>query len=115
MSEKLSSAGASVLPLLELKGVKRRYRQGDSDLQVLVDASLTVFPGEMKALVGPSGYGKSTLLNIAGLSERPDGGEVLIEICPPGEPAQASSHKNHIGFVFNFIVYYQNFQRLKIC
>ena len=105
MSEKLSSAGASVLPLLELKGVKRRYRQGDSDLQVLVDASLTVYPGEMKALVGPSGSGKSTLLNIAGLLERPDGGEVLIGNMPAGRLSRRKRgqiRQNHIGFVFQF-------------
>ena len=66
-------------PLLELRNVQRSYLQGTVKLDVLNNASLSVRAGEMKALVGPSGSGKSTLLNIAGLLERPDAGEVLID------------------------------------
>ena len=56
MSEYMSSQPASQ-PLLELKDVWRSYDQGGSKLDVLTGASLTVLPGEMKALVGPSGSG----------------------------------------------------------
>ncbi len=93
------------VPLLELQNVQRRFHQGDAVLEVLTGASLSVWPGEMKALVGPSGSGKSTLLNIAGLLEKPDGGNVLIN----GVKAEGLSRRKrgqlrrtHIGFVFQF-------------
>ena len=63
---------------LRLDRVVRTFVQGPSRLEVLRGASLTLQPGEMAALVGPSGAGKSTLLHVAGLLERPDGGEVYI-------------------------------------
>ena len=64
--------------LLELRGVKRDYHQGETVISVLSDAHLQIRGGELTALVGPSGSGKSTLLNIAGLLERPTDGEVII-------------------------------------
>ena len=58
--------------------VERRYKQGEATLDILRGASLTLWPGQSVALVAPSGSGKSTLLHLAGLLERPDGGEVMI-------------------------------------
>ena len=63
---------------LHLDGVTRRFRQGNSLLEILRGANLSVWPGESVALIAPSGAGKSTLLQIAGLLEFPDGGEVFI-------------------------------------
>ena len=71
--------------LLELRGVKRDYHQGETVISVLSDAHLQIRGGELTALVGPSGSGKSTLLNIAGLLERPTDGEVIIA----GHPTSA--------------------------
>ena len=68
--------GAAVL---ELRGVRKVFRQGGVALAVLNGVDLALLPGEIVALVGPSGAGKSTLLHVAGLLERPDGGAVLIE------------------------------------
>ena len=92
-------------PLLALRDVRRSYLQGTVKLDVLTDASLSVRAGEMKALVGPSGSGKSTLLNIAGLLERPDAGEVLIDGVDAGKLGRAKRgdlRRSHIGFVFQF-------------
>ena len=92
-------------PLLELRDVQRSYLQGTVKLDVLNNASLSVRAGEMKALVGPSGSGKSTLLNIAGLLERPDAGEVLIDGVDAGKLGRAKRgnlRRSHIGFVFQF-------------
>ena len=90
---------------LELREIKRVFRQGRSELEVLHDASFTVNAGEMVALVGPSGAGKSTLLHIAGLLEQPDGGEVFVE----GEPclglsdkARTALRRQSIGFVYQY-------------
>ena len=69
----------STKKLLELRHVYRQYEQGETVIEVLRDASLSVAAGELTALVGPSGSGKSTLLNIAGMLERPTAGDVLID------------------------------------
>ena len=55
---------------LELRNVTRTYRSGETDLHVLRGINLTLQPGEITALVAPSGTGKSTLLHLAGLLER---------------------------------------------
>ena len=64
--------------LLELRGLVRRFRSGATDLLVLDEADLTIRPGEIVGLVGPSGSGKSSLLHAAGLLEEPSAGEVVL-------------------------------------
>ena len=66
------------IPALQLAAVERRYRQGDNTLDILRGADLSLWPGQTVALIAPSGVGKSTLLHVAGLLERPDGGDVLV-------------------------------------
>jgi lipoprotein-releasing system ATP-binding protein len=90
---------------LEMQKVSRQYRQGDSVINVLREASLAIRGGEMTALVGPSGSGKSTLLNIAGLLERPSAGDVIIDGTPTGALGSRSRGRlrgSHVGFVFQF-------------
>ena len=69
-------------PVLYLQAIERNYRQGQNLLNILRGAELAVWSGQLVALVAPSGAGKSTLLHIAGLLERPDGGEVYINTQP---------------------------------
>jgi lipoprotein-releasing system ATP-binding protein len=92
-------------PALELRGVRRIYKQAGTELRVLDGVDLMLRPGEVVALVGPSGAGKSTLLHVAGLLERPDGGAVLIgsEDCG-GLPDERRSllRRSYIGFVYQF-------------
>ncbi len=90
---------------LELRGVRRVFKQGREKLEVLQGASFKVSGGEIVALVGPSGAGKSTLLQIAGLLERPDDGEVLIdgEACLNLSDAQRTAlRRRAIGFVYQY-------------
>ena len=92
-------------PALELRQVTRTYRQGGTALEVLRGAALTLKQGEVVALVGPSGAGKSTLLHLAGLLERPDGGEVLIDGTPCGGLGDAERtvlRRARLGFVYQF-------------
>ncbi|MBV9585531.1 MAG: ATP-binding cassette domain-containing protein, partial [Alphaproteobacteria bacterium] len=73
----MSDGGAQ--PALELRGVRKVFRQAGVELAVLNGINLALASGEIVALVGPSGAGKSTMLHVAGLLERPDGGAVLID------------------------------------
>ena len=88
---------------LMLDHVERRYKQGQSTLDILRGASLTLWPGQSVALVAPSGAGKSTLLHLAGLLERPDSGEIFIGDGPTASMNDASRtalRRSKIGFVY---------------
>ncbi|MFI5024618.1 MAG: ABC transporter ATP-binding protein [Alphaproteobacteria bacterium] len=103
MSE--AGAPAAAAPALALRNVVRTYRQGSEVLEVLRGLSLAVEAGEIVALVGPSGAGKSTLLHVAGLLERPDGGEVIVNGIPCGtlgDDERTRLRRVHLGFVYQF-------------
>ena len=88
---------------LQLDGVARRYRSGDAELHVLRGADLTLHRGEIVALVAPSGTGKSTLLHLAGLLERPDSGRIIVEGRDAGGLSDAERtriRRDRIGFVY---------------
>ena len=92
-------------PVLELRGVRRIFRQAGTELRVLNGVDLVLRAGEIVALVGPSGAGKSTMLHIAGLLERPDGGAVLIggEDCGSlSDDRRTMLRRAEIGFVYQF-------------
>jgi lipoprotein-releasing system ATP-binding protein len=92
-------------PALELRSVCRSYNQGSERLDVFVNAQLAVDAGEIVALVGPSGSGKSSLLHIAGLLETPTSGEVLIagQNCSTlDDLARTRVRRVGIGFVYQF-------------
>ena len=88
---------------LELRGVFRSYRSGEADLHVLQGADLTLRAGEIVALVAPSGTGKSTLLHLAGLLERPDTGVVMVDGRDAGQlpdTDRTAIRRDRIGFVY---------------
>ena len=92
-------------PALELRGVRKRFRQGGGELVVLNGVDLALGAGEIVALVGPSGAGKSTMLHVAGLLERPDGGAVLIEGRDCGglsDEHRTLLRRRALGFVYQF-------------
>ena len=64
--------------LLRLENVSRRYKEGEGQLEVFRDLNMTLQAGEVVALVGQSGAGKSSLLHMAGLLEAPSAGEIYI-------------------------------------
>lgn len=95
----------AVEAILELQGVGRQYKQGPRTLNILDGADLSLKPGEMVALVAPSGAGKSTLLHVAGLLERPNAGDVIIDGQSCGklsDDARTAKRRNDIGFVYQF-------------
>ncbi len=93
-------------PVLRLSGIRRHFAEGkERQLEVLTGADLELFPGETVALVAPSGAGKSTLLHLAGLLERPDGGE--LHVCGRSADSLTDNERteirrNEIGFVYQF-------------
>jgi lipoprotein-releasing system ATP-binding protein len=92
-------------PVLRLERLERAYTQGNRRIEVLKGASASFFPGETVALLGPSGAGKSTLLHVAGLLERPDGGQVLINGVDCGRLSdndQTRMRRMEVGFVYQF-------------
>ena len=92
-------------PALELRAVARSYTEGKGRLDVFKDLDLTVRAGEIVALVGQSGSGKSSLLHIAGLLEAPTAGDVLIagQNCSAlDDQARTRIRRIGIGFVYQF-------------
>lgn len=90
---------------LVLSDIQRTFHQVGNDLQVLRGAAVSIASGETVALVGPSGAGKSTLLHIAGLLERPDGGEVIVdgEACSDlSDDRRTALRRTAIGFIYQF-------------
>jgi lipoprotein-releasing system ATP-binding protein len=93
------------LPVLQLENIARRYKQGVTSLNVLTSANFSLFPAQSVALVAQSGMGKSTLLHIAGLLERPDSGEVYVAEEPTSrmaDDARTALRRETIGFVYQF-------------
>ena len=90
---------------LRLAGVARTFRSGAEELRVLRGVDLTLAAGEIVALVAPSGTGKSTLLHIAGLLEKPDAGTVSVlgrEAGGVSDSELTGLRRDSIGFVYQF-------------
>ena len=103
-------------PVLQLDNVYRRYHQAERVIEVLSGASLSLYPGQLTALVGPSGAGKTTLLNMAGMLERPDEGAVYIQqVATSDLPERQRTRLRglHIGFVFQFHRLFPEFSALE--
>jgi lipoprotein-releasing system ATP-binding protein len=92
-------------PALVLEAVERHYQQGDTVLEILRGAELSVWPGQSVALMAPSGTGKSTLLHIAGLLEHADAGDVYVNgVATAGlrDAERTRIRRTQIGFVYQF-------------
>ena len=101
----MNETGEGGAPALRLAAVERRFRTEAGELPVLRGADLALAAGEIVALVAPSGTGKSTLLHLAGLLERPDAGEVLVAGRAAGtlsDDARTAIRRTAIGFVYQF-------------
>ena len=91
--------------VLELRDIVRQYKSEAGVLSVLEGANLTLNPGELVGLIGPSGSGKSTLLHTAGLLEKPEGGEVILEgenCLSLNDAGRTRLRREKLGFVYQF-------------
>ena len=87
---------------IELKKVKKSFKDGDETIEALKETNFSVDKGEFVAIIGPSGSGKSTLLTIAGGLQSPSSGEIWINgraLNEKKEKARAKVRFEEIGFI----------------
>ena len=92
-------------PLVTVRGLSKIYQVGGASLQVLRDLDLDVQPGEMVAVVGASGVGKSTMLHLIGGLDRPEAGSIDIgeaRLTDLTDAARVEFRNRRVGFVFQF-------------
>jgi len=92
-------------PVLSCRGVVRRFREGESTLEVLSGVDLDIAPAERVAIIGASGSGKTTLLQILGGLDRPTEGDVTVggrSIARASEREKGQLRNRYIGFVYQF-------------
>jgi putative ABC transport system ATP-binding protein len=95
----------NAVPMIEVKQVHKDYRMGDVVVPVLRDISFTIHPGEFVAIVGPSGNGKTTLLNMISGIDQPTLGQVVINrqlLNRMSEDELAAWRGTNLGIVFQF-------------
>ena len=88
---------------IQLQSVHHIYGKGDGARKVLEDVNLTLKEGEFVSVMGPSGTGKSTLLNLLGCLDYPTYGQIMLEerdVTKCSESFREKIRLNHIGFLF---------------
>ncbi|MDA8086135.1 MAG: ABC transporter ATP-binding protein, partial [Nitrospiraceae bacterium] len=91
--------------MIETRGLQKTFKHPAGELEVLKGIDLRIENGEMVAVVGASGVGKSTLLHILGTLDRPTGGAVLydgLDVFKLPEKALTDFRNRKVGFVFQF-------------
>jgi putative ABC transport system ATP-binding protein len=91
------------MELIEMRGIRKDYEMGKTQVHALRGVDLEVKAGEFIAIVGPSGSGKSTLMNLIGCLDRPSEGEYYLDgnkVDEMGDDDLARIRNKKIGFVF---------------
>ncbi len=91
------------MPLVELKNVKKSFRLGGEQVEILHGIDLVVEKGEFVAMMGPSGSGKSTTMNILGCLDKPTSGQYFLDgrdVSKLKSDQLAAIRNSTIGFVF---------------
>lgn len=91
--------------LLSAHEIRKVYDSSGGKVEVLKGVSLEIHPGEIVSIIGPSGVGKSTLLNIIGTLDRPTSGELIIkekDVFSMSDSELSKFRNVSIGFIFQF-------------
>ncbi len=101
---------------MELKNIRRTYGKKETALDILTDVNLSLYAGEIVALVGPSGSGKSTLLHIAGLLDTPTSGTIIVngkDVSKASDKERTRLRRTAIGFVYQSHLLLPDFNALE--
>ncbi len=93
----------TVTPLIVLRGITRIYGEGQARVSALAGVDLDIHAGEFLAVMGASGSGKSTTMNLVGCLDRPTSGQLLfngVDVANLSTNARALFRRNYLGFVF---------------
>src|SRR6266550_554629 len=93
------------MAFLEAQGLSKTYRNAEVPVSVFENLTMSVRSGEMLAVVGPSGIGKSTLLHLLGGLDRPDSGTIEVDgrsVTSMSNDELARFRNRNVGFVFQF-------------
>ncbi len=91
--------------MIELQDVSRIFSVGGQEVRAMDHVSLSIKPGEYLSIMGPSGSGKSSLLNIMGLLDTPNSGRYMLEgrdVTSLEDQQLAEMRRSKIGFIFQF-------------
>ena len=105
------------MSLIELKDIYKIYSDGDSEIRALDGVSLSVEKGEFVAIVGSSGSGKSTCMNIIGCLDIPTSGEYYLngtDVSTMDEKSLAHVRNKEIGLYFSNIILFQSLRFWKM-
>ena len=94
-----------VSPIVDVRGAVKTFRKGANEIHALRGVDLVMEAGEVVLVVGPSGGGKSTLLNLIGGLDRPDAGSVRVagvDVAAASQRSLDAFRRRHLGFVFQF-------------
>jgi putative ABC transport system ATP-binding protein len=95
--------GTGGAPIMEVKNLRKVYREGTTDVVAVDGVSLSLQPGELLAVIGPSGSGKTTMLSMMGFLLTPTSGQILLHgeaIDSTKESRLPRLRREHIGFIF---------------
>ncbi len=96
---------------IEFKNVKKEYKMGEVTIKALDNTNFTIEKGELVVIVGPSGAGKTTCLNILGGMDTPTSGDVIVDgknVSTLKKKELVKYRREDIGFVFQFYNLVQN-------
>jgi putative ABC transport system ATP-binding protein len=101
----MSVEGVTMSPLIEFKDIKKEYVVGDVRIAALENCSFSIDKGELVVILGPSGAGKTTILNLLGGMDSPSDGQIVVdgnEIHAYSKKQLVEYRRRDIGFVFQF-------------
>ena len=103
MPDPSSAAGDDRQPVIELRGVEKHYQMGSVLVKALRGVDLKIFPGDYISILGPSGGGKSTMLNILGCLDQPSVGTYLLngmDVSNLSDDDLSRVRGKELGFIF---------------